>query len=74
MAGAPGSFLAWFALADWEGKSRSVLYQDRSCRFGETTNSKLLFVAKLVANSPNGQNHLRVFRVLFDLGSQPVDV
>ena len=41
--------------------------------FGETTNL-LLFVAELVANSPNGENHLRVFRVLFDFGAQPVDV
>jgi len=36
--------------------------------------SELLFVAEFIANSPNGQNHLRIFRVLFDLGSQPVDV
>jgi hypothetical protein len=36
--------------------------------------SKLLFVAELVTNSTNGQNHLRIFRILFDLGSQPVDV
>jgi hypothetical protein len=34
----------------------------------------LLFVAELVANSPYGQDHLRVLRVLFDFGSQSVDV
>ena len=41
---------------------------------GRDDDSKLLFVAELVANSPNSQNHLRIFRVLFDLGSQSVDV
>jgi hypothetical protein len=41
---------------------------------GRDDEAKLLFVAELVANSPNGQDHLRVFRVLFDLGSQSVDV
>ncbi len=35
---------------------------------------KLLFVAELVANAPDGQHHLRILRVLFDLGSQSVDV
>ena len=41
---------------------------------GRDDEAKLLFVAELVANSPNGQDHLRVFRVLFDLGSQTIDV
>ena len=40
----------------------------------EMTKRKLLFVTKLVADSPNSQDHLRVFRVLFDFGSQPIDV
>jgi len=39
-----------------------------------TTKERLLFVAKFVAYAPNGQDHLGVFRVLFDFGSQPVDV
>ena len=52
---------------------RLYLAKGDDVAFGETTNL-LLFVAKLVANSPNGQDHLRVFRVLFDLGAQPVDV
>jgi uncharacterized membrane protein (Fun14 family) len=56
-------------------KSRCSINKRRlQLAFGETTNAKLLFVAKLVADTPNGQDHLRVFRVLFDLGSQPIDV
>lgn len=34
----------------------------------------LLFVAELVANAPDGQHHLRVFGVFFNLGSQAIDV
>src|SRR6185369_9998939 len=34
----------------------------------------LLFVAKLVADTPDREHHLRVLRVLFDLGSQAIDV
>jgi len=33
-----------------------------------------LLVAELVADAPNGQDHLRVFRVVFDLRSQAIDV
>src|SRR5919107_1629272 len=33
-----------------------------------------LFVAELVADAPDGQNHLRVLGVVLDLGSQAVDV
>lgn len=55
------------------GRARSVKGR-LQLALGETTKQRLLFVAKLVANSPYGQDHLRVFRVLFDLGSQSVDV
>jgi hypothetical protein len=34
----------------------------------------LLLVAELVANTPDSQDHLRVFGVLFDLGSQAINV
>jgi hypothetical protein len=34
----------------------------------------LLFVAELVADAPDRQHHLRVLGVLFDLGSQAIDV
>ena len=34
----------------------------------------LLFVSELVTNSPNSENHLWVFRIIFDLGSEPIDV
>ena len=57
---------------DWEGAGSVKL--ETTIGVGRDDEAKLLFVAELVANSPNGQNHLRVFRVLFDLGSQPVDV
>ena len=52
---------------------RTYLAMEKDVALGETTNL-LLFVAELVADSPNGENHLRVFRILFDLGAQPVDV
>lgn len=44
----------------WKAKTNVAL--------GETTNV-LLFVAELVANSPDSQDHLWVLRVLFDFGS-----
>jgi hypothetical protein len=63
------------ALRRLEGKSiASPLIKTGSWGLERADELTLLFVAKLVANSPNGQNHLRIFRVLFDLGSQPVDV
>lgn len=34
----------------------------------------LLFVAELVAYAPNGQDHLRILRVLLDLGTKTIDV
>ena len=34
----------------------------------------LLFVAEFVANTPHRQHHLRVLGVLFDLGSEAIDV
>jgi hypothetical protein len=34
----------------------------------------LLLVAELVSDAPNGQDHLRVFGILLDLGAQAVDV
>ena len=37
-------------------------------------NSYLLFVAELVTDTPDRQHHLRVLGVLFDLGSQAIDV
>lgn len=33
-----------------------------------------LLVAKLVADAPNGQHHLRVLRIVFDLCSQAINV
>ena len=36
--------------------------------------SLLLFVAEFVADAPYGQDHLRVFGVLLDLGSQAIYV
>src|SRR5215204_7763830 len=37
-------------------------------------NPSALFVAELVTDAPDGQNHLRVLGVVLDLGSQAVDV
>ena len=34
----------------------------------------LLLVAELVTDAPDSQDHLRNFRVLFNLGTEPVDV
>lgn len=36
--------------------------------------AQLLFVAELVANAPDGEHHLRILGVLFDLGSQAIDM
>jgi hypothetical protein len=33
-----------------------------------------LLVAKLVADAPNGQHHLRILRIVFNLRSQAIDV
>ena len=33
-----------------------------------------LLVAELVAYTPNCQHHLGVLRIIFDLGTQPIDV
>ena len=53
--------------------TEELAIESRGWRFGRG-DENLLFVAELVANPPNGQHHLRIFRVLFDLGSQPIDV
>src|SRR5216683_2731609 len=41
---------------------------------GETTTNNLLFVAELVANPPNGKDHLRILRILLDFGSETIDM
>ncbi len=43
-------------------------------KLGETQVVGLLFVAELVTNSPNGQDHLGVLGVLFNLGSETIDM
>ncbi len=56
------------------GSERSEL---RLCQLKAASGHRtgaLLLVAKLVANSPYGQNHLRILWVVLNFGPQPIDM
>ena len=71
--GAPGC-LGVDSLGRLEGSPITSLGIKTAVGVRRERRAGLLLVAKLVANAPNGQDHLRVLRVLFNLGAQPVDV
>jgi hypothetical protein len=62
------------------GEKLDCRFSIANCRFLSIGNRQseignaLLFVAELVPDAPDGQDHLRVLRILLNLGPQTIDM